>query len=194
MNSFDMVMERAYDEKMSAQMKESYSKGKDSASYVKQANDIVKEARKLVKNGDTKTAKKKYQEALKLLITAANTLNRSYSDLQSSGDYGARFGKIMFMIVAALIVIFVSTLKVISSPVNTLGSFAKTIGKQGIGIGTALIAQNLGIKWVNKDNEANYKAFMEEIKEDPKKVLKGVANLIDDTYKAVETEMKENCG
>lgn len=193
MNSFDMVMERAYDEKMSAQMKESYDKGKNSASYVKQANTIVKEARKLVKDGDAKAAKKKYQEALKLLNTAANTLNKSYNDLLSSGDFGARFGKIMFMTVMALIVIFVSTVKAMTPPVDTLGSAAKAIGKQGIAGGIALIAQKLGIKWVNKDNEANYKAFMAEIKEDPKKVLKGIASLIDDTYKAVEAEMKENC-
>lgn len=197
MNTFDVVMEKAYDQDMENKMKASYERGKNAynSDNIKNARKLLTEARKLAKSGNTKEAKKKYQECLKNISAAGTELNNAWRDLNNSGEGKKRLIQILGSLVLSFIGIFAfagyGIAKVYNSSFtnNTMG-----IVKGGtIGIGGELasgIAGKLYQKYVTKDDKPNYKKFASMYKENPEKVLRMVAKDIDTLYDMVNAEMK----
>lgn len=190
MNSFDSVMERAYDEKMREKMSASYKAGREnSLDYITKAKASLSEARALVKKNDIALAKKKYQETLSLISKAGDSVNNAWYDLNTSGSNKARFIKILFATVAAIVLMGAGSIVGLMQNNGGAAGFAKQIGISAASLGVGLVGQRLGFKWIDKENESNYNAFTKEINEDPKKVLSGIAKIIDDLYVKVKNEM-----
>lgn len=197
MDSFDSVMEKAYDQDMENKMKASYERGKKAfkSDNIKNARKLLTEARKLAKSGDTKEAKKKYQECLKSISAAGTDLNNAWRDLKNSGDGKKRISQILISTLLTFVGIFAFAAYGITK-INNAG-FAGDIGgvvKGGAiaigGEGATTIANKLFQKYATKDDKPNYKKFAEMCKEDPEKVLKMVAKDIDTFYDMVNAEMK----
>lgn len=191
MNTFDVVMERAYDEKMREKMTTSYKSGQEtSLDLVKKAKKSLKEARAFVQDHDIVSAKKKYQETLNLIKKAGQAVNTTWFDLNSSGSSKGYFVKILFATVAAIIFMGGGIIAGLTQNKGGAVGYVKQIGISTASIGAGLVGQQLGFKWINKDNKRNYNTFVKEINEDPKKVLSGIASIIDELYAQVKKEME----
>lgn len=192
MDNFDIVMEKAYSQKIEDKMKASYEKGKniESSEKMKKANSLIKEARSLVKDGDVKKAKSKYKEAMKNIKECQKDVKSSIKDLDNSGDSKISFVK--------KILIILSTLASSYSLIK-LGNIYLTVGdKRGYGIAyggqiSSLIAEILGLQHISEDNVENYKQFRKVIEENPRKVLNNINNSLGKLYKSIEREMNKAC-
>lgn len=191
MDAFNSVMERAYDDTVRSKMMASYKSGQEtSADFINQAKNSLKEARDLANKGDTKAAKKKYEETLNLINKAGKSVYRTLLDLNSSGDNKSRTIKILFITIAAMIAMLSGCIIGERANHGTFVGFGKQMVISGASTVGGLVAQNIGFKWVDKDHKSNYKAFVKEIGENPKKVLTEISKANKDLYKQVEKEMK----
>lgn len=192
MDNFDIVMEKAYSQKIEDKMKASYEKGKnvESSEKMKKANSLIKEARSLVKDGDVKKAKSKYKEAMKNIKECQKDVKSSIKDLYNSGDSKISFVKKILIILSTL---------ASSYALTKLGNIYLTVGdKRGYGIAyggqiASLIAEVLGLQHISEDNAENYKQFRKVIEENPRKVLNNINNSLGKLYKSIEREMNKAC-
>lgn len=192
MDNFDIVMEKAYSQKIEDKMKASYEKGKniESSEKMKKANSLIEEARSLVKDGDAKKAKSKYKKAMKNIKECQKDVKSIINDLYNSGNSKISFVK--------KILIFLSALAS-SYALTKLGNIYLTVGdKRGYGIAyggqiASFIAEILGIYNISKDNAENYKQFKKVIEENPRKVLNNINNSLGKLYKSIEREMNKAC-
>lgn len=192
MDNFDIVMEKAYSQKIEDKMKASYEKGKniESSEKMKKANSLIKEARSLVKDGDVKKAKSKYKEAMKNIKECQKDVKSSIKDLDNSGDSKISFVKKILIILSTLASAYALT---------KLGNIYLTVGdKRGYGIAyggqiASFIAETLGLQHISKDNVENYKQFRKIIEENPRKVLNNINKSLIKLYKSIEREMNKAC-
>lgn len=189
MNSFDSVMEKAYDQDMENKMKDALKRMRQipKSENMKIAKSALSEARNLAKSGNNKEAKKKYQQCINSLNAVAKDLEQCYGVIFASGDYA---GYNRNVIIASILTIVVS-----------LGSFllnytkfnfsTKGLGMQ-IGLSSAsLIGKYAFIHSMNKENKNNLSEFSEKIKADPEKEFKDILHDLNKLAQTVTKEMKD---
>lgn len=194
MQSFDIVMEKAYDADMEGKMKNALSTMKNikASEMMKNAKASLKEARKLAKSGNIKDAKIKYAESYGHLLDCANALSNAYGTLKNSGSVKGQLIRVLVAYIATLGVSlagFFNTLNGAFSENATKQSNARNLGIQIGTSGLALLAQSLYYKKLNKDNDKNYKKFIETVKEDPEGIFKSMIADVNKMAKSVKDEM-----
>lgn len=197
--SFDIVMERAFDDNMNRKMTTAFQKGKEAgnSNYMRTANTCLNEARRLLKQGDIREAKAKYKESLDNILAAIQIVTESYNDLEHSGEGKKRIGFKQFGIIASfiayIIIICITGSKIATSDMSPSSTAISTAA--GIGGGTAgyLGILNIIKNWKNKDDKINYDKFKSQFQDDPKSTLRVVLKSLNQTYNQIHREMIREC-
>lgn len=197
--SFDIVMERAFDDNMNRKMTTAFQKGKEAgnSNYVRTANTCLNEARRLLKQGDIREAKAKYKESLDNILAAIQIVTESYNDLEHSGEGKKRIDFKQFSIIASfiayIIIICITGSKISTSDMSPSSTAISTAA--GIGGSTAgyLGILNIIKNWKNKDDKINYDKFKSQFQDDPKSTLRVVLKSLNQTYNQIHREMNREC-
>lgn len=203
MNSFDVVMERAYTPEVEKKMNDAYLKAKASATSanIQSAKKFFEEAAKLEKAGNKTEAKAMYKKSLKMMKIVKAKFEGFRSDLMTSGSRLNKLSDLGIGIIIALAGTFVSFFIAFWSVVwGYYGNSSSTHLRLGAVIFGSLlygggplasIAGGAAYGEVQNDTDyANFKKFSKSVKEDPGKVMNNISEMLDESIDEIQNKIR----
>lgn len=202
MNSFDVVMERAYTPEVEKKMNDAYLKAKASATSanIQSAKKFFEEAAKLEKAGNKTEAKAMYKKSLKMMKIVKAKFEGFRSDLMTSGSRLNKLSDVGIGIIIALAGSFVSLF--IACWSVFLGFYGISFMPMKIGAmvfggllyeGGPIASIAGGISYgaaQDKTDYANFKEFSKSVKENPAKVMNNISEMLDESIDEIQNKIR----
>lgn len=188
MQSFDIVMEKAYDADMESKMMDALNtlKNLHKSPKMKEAKSLLSEARSLAKKGSNKEAKVKYKETIKKIRECAQEYANAYNIIASSGDVK----KVRIKYIVSAVIGLISWIAALLSSNSMKDGLTKAnVGGFGLSMGTLISSYIFTLK-TDRDNQKNHDAFVSKIKENPDKILLAAISDMSKMITIIESEMK----
>lgn len=181
MNSFDIVMEKALDNRSKNRMTKSFQniESINSSGIMREIKNDFEEAQKAKKNGDKVKARRLYSSCKKKLKDLEKSLDRNYDNITMSGNPKEKMKKDFISTGIAVIGLLIATIKLELTRFDDIKGIMQSLG---IASGTAL-GYFIYQYFSNKKDEKNYSQVVKDLKNDPKSTyreLKYAIRTIDD--------------